>query len=319
MKTTVVIPNYNGKEYLENCLKSLEENTKVPFRLILVDNGSRDGSAQEALRLHPWITLVTFSENKGFDAAVNEGIRRADTPFIFLLNNDTTIQPDCIESLERRMEADPSLFSVSARMVDMKNPAVMDGAGDLYSALGWAYAIGKSRPADRYNTPRYIFSACAGAAMYRAEYLQHTGLFDEIHFAYLEDIDIGYRALIHGYRNAYEPAAVVRHAGSATTGSRYNSFKIMYSARNNIYLIYKNMPLLQILINLPLLTAGFLTKALFFTAKGYGFSYLTGLRSGFRICFSPVGRAKKVRFKMRNLGNYIFIQVQLWVNIFRRF
>ncbi len=318
MKTTVVIPNYNGKKYLENCLKSLEENTKVPFRLILVDNGSTDGSAREAIARHPWIRLISFRENKGFCAAVNEGIRQADTPYVFLLNNDTTVEPGCIEALERCMDSDPYIFSVSACMLDMKNPALLDGAGDLYSALGWAYAIGKGRPASRYRTPRPVFSACAGAALYRRDVLDQIGLFDELHFAYLEDVDLGYRARIHGWRNVYEPAAAVLHAGSAATGSRYNTFKISHSSRNNIYLIYKNMPGLQILLNLPFLLAGFLLKTLFFVKKGYGKTYLSGLAEGFRLCRTPEGRARRVRLKRVNMGNYMKIQAELWGNMLRR-
>lgn len=318
MKTTVVIPNYNGKKYLENCLKSLEENTKVPFRLILVDNGSTDGSAREAFARHPWIRLISFRENKGFCAAVNEGIRQADTPYVFLLNNDTTVEPGCIEALERCMDSDPYIFSVSACMLDMKNPALLDGAGDLYSALGWAYAIGKGRPASRYRTPRPVFSACAGAALYRRDVLDQIGLFDELHFAYLEDVDLGYRARIHGWRNVYEPAAAVLHAGSAATGSRYNTFKISHSSRNNIYLIYKNMPGFQILLNLPFLLAGFLLKTLFFVKKGYGKTYLSGLAEGFRLCRTPEGRARRVRLKRANLGNYMKIQAELWGNMLRR-
>ena len=129
------------------------------------------------------------------------------------------------------MEREKELFSVSARMVDMRNPEIMDGAGDLYSALGWAYAIGKGKPAPYYGKPRKLFSACAGAAIYRKSALELTGDFDVSHFAYLEDVDIGYRARILGFSNAYEPSAVVLHAGSATSGSRYNEFKVFYSAR----------------------------------------------------------------------------------------
>ena len=268
MKTTVVIPNYNGKKYLAACLKSLEESEKERPCVLVVDNGSTDGSGREAEEGFPWIRLIRFPENRGFDAAVNEGIRQSHTPYVFLLNNDTIVRPGCISALEERMEREENLFSVSARMVDMKDPSVMDGAGDLYSALGWAYAVGKGKPAERYGRPVRIFSACAGAAVYRKCMLDETGLFDELHFAYLEDVDLGYRARILGFENAYEPSAVVLHAGSATSGSRYNEFKIRYSARNNVYLIYKNMPALQILLNSPLLAAGFAVKLLFFLKKG---------------------------------------------------
>ena len=318
MKTTVVIPNYNGKQYLAACLKSLEESEEKRPDVLVVDNGSADGSDREAEEAFPWVRLIRFPENRGFDAAVNEGIRQSRTPYVFLLNNDTIVRPGCISALEARMDREKELFSVSARMVDMKDPSVMDGAGDLYSALGWAYAVGKGKPAARYEKPVRIFSACAGAAIYRRSMLERTGLFDELHFAYLEDVDLGYRARILGFENAYEPSAVVLHAGSATSGSRYNEFKIRYSARNNVYLIYKNMPALQILLNSPLLAAGFAVKLLFFLKKGYGRAYAEGLREGLVLCASPEGRARRVWFKGGNPGNYIRIQAQLWINIFRR-
>lgn len=322
MKTTVVIPNYNGIQYLENCLRSLEhcfpEHGGPTFAVIIVDNGSDDGSAEMTERLFPWVHLIRFPENKGFVEAVNEGIRQSATPYVFLLNNDTTVDPGCIRRLERRMDSDPALFSVATKMLSMAQPDVMDGAGDLYSALGWAYAIGKGRPSADYNAPVPVFSACAGAALYRREYLEKTGLLDEIHFAYLEDVDLGYRARILGYKNCYEPTARVYHAGSATTGSRYNPFKIAHSSRNNIYLIYKNMPFFQLLLNLPFLAVGFFMKILFFCAKGYGGVYLKGMGQGFRLCATPEARARKVRFKPANFGHYITIQLELWLNMFRR-
>ena len=95
-------------------------------------------------------------------------------------------------------------FSVATKMLPW-HMDVMDGAGDLYSALGWAYAIGKGRPSADYNAPVPVFSACAGAALYRREYLEKTGLLDEIHFAYLEDVDLGYRARILGYKTVTNP------------------------------------------------------------------------------------------------------------------
>ena len=196
----------------------------------------------------------------------------------------------------------------------MDAPDRMDNGGDYYCALGWAYALGRGKPAERYSRKRNIFSACAGAAIYRRDVFDEIGLFDEAHFAYLEDVDVAYRARIAGYRNVYVPDAVVRHVGSATSGSLYNEFKIRYSSRNSIYLIYKNMPLLQILLNLPFLTAGFLIKWLFFARKGYGTEYVTGLWKGIRMC----DRSRKVKFRSRNLKNYFRIQLELWENMIRR-
>lgn len=317
MKTTVIIPNYNGKHFLKKCLESLTKGRNCAS-VIMVDNGSSDGSCSYVQEHFPQVRLLAFSENRGFCEAVNAGIRAAETEYVFLLNNDTEAAPDCICRLEEAMEKDSRIFSVGAKMLSMQEPDRVDTAGDLYSAFGWAYAIGKGKPSARYETSRRVFSNCAGAALYRVEYLKKTGLFDEAHFAYLEDVDLGYRARIAGYRNVMEPGAVVYHAGSGSTGSRYNTFKITHSSKNNVYLIYKNMPFLQILFNLPFLAAGFLIKLLFFGLKGHGQDYAKGLAEGVRMCRTEDAATKKVRFRMQNLGNYAKIQLELWANLFRR-
>ncbi|MFR6588930.1 MAG: glycosyltransferase family 2 protein [Gallintestinimicrobium sp.] len=180
MKTTVVIPNYNGKHFLQDCLDSLLQST-VEIAVIVVDNGSTDGSVSWIQEHFPQVKLICFSENKGFCAAVNTGIEAAATPYVFLLNNDTKTDRFCLERLERAMEADEKIFSVGAKMLSMKEPELVDTAGDLYSAFGWAYAIGKGRPSSNYTAPKRVFSNCAGAALYRKAHLEQIGGFDELH------------------------------------------------------------------------------------------------------------------------------------------
>lgn len=315
--TTVVIPNYNGKKYLKNCLDSLLKGSRVPD-IIVVDNGSSDGSCELVTAEYPQIRLVTFAENRGFDVAVNAGIRLADTPYVFLLNNDTVVAENCVEELEKAMEDSGRCFSVGAKMINMKFPEKIDDAGDFYCALGWAFARGKDKDASKYQKSGRVFAACAGAAVYKRDLFDVIGYFDEEHFAYLEDIDIGYRANILGYRSEYAPGAVVCHAGSGVSGSRHNPFKVDLTARNSIYLIYKNMPVLQVIFNLPFLVLGFLIKFLFFLKKGMGKVYLRGIAKGFRLSFSERGRKNKVKFRIKNLPHYLFIQWELWAGMVRR-
>ncbi len=310
----VVVPNYNGMRFLKACLDSLREQTVQGFPVILVDNGSVDGSADFAEEHYPEVTVRRFDSNRGFCAAVNEGIRMAQTEYVILLNNDTVCEPTFVEALVCAIEKRPRCFSCAAKMVRMKHPDRIDNAGDYYCALGWAFACGKGKPADRYQTEREIFSACAGAAIYRREIFDEIGLFDEEHFAYLEDIDVAYRARIAGYHNYFIPGAVVRHVGSGTSGSGYNEFKLRYSSRNSVYLVYKNMPWPQIVLNLPFLAVGFTVKMFFFARRGYLGKYVRGLGKGFRLC----SRDKKVRFRGRNLPHYLRIQWELWINTFRR-
>lgn len=318
MLTSVVIPNYNGIRYLKNCLLSLQKCEGEDFEVIVVDNGSTDGSdlLPNSLKLN--VRLIKLNENTGFAHAVNVGIREAKGEYVILLNNDTEVESGFVRKLTEALKKNRKAFSASAMMVDMNNREVLDGAGDYYCALGWAFAYGKGKKTEECDKGRKIFSSCAGACIYDKAKLEITGLFDELHFAYLEDVDLGYRARIAGFDNIYEPAAVVYHAGSGFSGSRYNEFKIKLSSRNSVYLILKNMPLLQLIINLPFIVFGYLIKTLFFVLKGYGKVYLKGLLDGFKLYFSKEGHKNKVRFKLSNLKNYFIIEIELLVNIFRR-
>lgn len=311
--TTIIIPNYNGLKFMDECIRSLNAQTYPNFRTLVVDNGSTDGSV-EWLKEHQ-IDTIFLPENTGFSGAVNVGIKAADTPYVLLLNNDVRVDEYFVAEMVRAIGQSERIFSVSSRMIQMYHPDRLDDAGDMYSLLGWAYQRGVGRDLTHYRRSSRVFSACAGAAIYRREVFEEIGYFDEMHFAYLEDIDVGYRARIFGYENWYVPAALVYHVGSGTSGSRYNQFKTRYSSRNNIYLIYKNMPVLQIILNLPFLVPGFGMKILFFSQKGMGREYVAGIKNGFQIS----RRNKKVKFHMRNLGRYARIQLELWWNIIYRF
>lgn len=318
-KVTVVIPNYNGIKFLPDCLTALysQEPDTPAYHVIVVDNGSTDGSRKLLREQFPQVQMEALHENTGFCHAVNVGIRLSETPYVILLNNDTKVKNKFIKALYDAMEQRPEAFSVSAKMLMWDRPELIDDAGDRYCVFGWAFGRGKGKAAEKYDRPCRVFSACGGAAIYRKAVFGEIGYFDEAHFAYLEDLDIGYRAAIYGYRNYYEPAAEVIHFGSASSGSRYNEFKTKYAAANNIYVIGKNMPLLQWLWNLPFLAAGFLIKFLFFCKKGMGRLYLRGIREGFRKLFSEEGKARKVRFQPSRLRNYLAVQGQLYVNTVR--
>lgn len=318
-KITVVIPNYNGIKYLKGCLESLyaQETDTPPFHVIVVDNASNDGSAEQAELLFPDVRMIRLKKNTGFCHAVNVGIRESDTPYIILLNNDTKVKSRFISSLYRAIERDNRIFSVSAKMLMWDRPDMIDDAGDRYNALGWAYARGKGKASVYYNKTYDIFSSCGGAAIYRRSILESIGLFDELHFAYLEDLDLGYRARIHGYRNVYEPKAEVLHYGSASTGSRYNPRKTELASANSVYVIYKNMPILQLIWNMPFLIMGFIIKWLFFCRKGMGKIYFKGLCRGLKRCFDTKGRSKKVRFQWKNISSYFIIQGSLYLNLLR--
>ena len=311
-EVTVIIPNYNGIGYIADCLDSLLVQT-MEADIIVVDNDSQDGS-KDVIRQYEGVRLIELSENFGFCRAVNEGIRVCKTKYLILLNNDTKADPAFVEELYKAIDAHDDTFSVASKMIQMNSPEKIDSAGDLYCALGWAFSLGKDMKRSRYDRESVVFSACGGAAIYRKDMFEQIGYFDELHFSYLEDVDVGYRARIMGYVNRYTPKAVVYHAGSGSTGGRYNPFKVRLAARNSWYVIYKNMPALQIIINLPFFMIGFGIKALFFICKGYGREYLSGMKRGYLMCVA----GRKYPFDKRFVKNYFRIQLELWFNMLRR-
>ena len=312
-EVSIVIPNYNGKHFLEDCLKAVFEQDIKDQEVIVVDNGSTDGSL-EYLNTYPGVRTIVLDKNYGFCRAVNEGIKAAKSDYVILLNNDTEVEKKFASELLKAIKSDEKIFSCSSKMVQFHDREAIDDAGDYYCALGWAFGRGKGGRVSDYEQSVDVFASCAGAAIYRKKMLESLGYFDEDHFAYLEDIDIGYRARIHGYRNVFAPKAVVYHVGSGFSGSTHNAFKVKLSSRNNVYLAYKNMPFLQIILNIPFLLLGHGIKWLFFQKKGLGKEYVMGVKEGFALC----RKEKKVGFLWENLPNYLKIQLELWLNMIRR-
>ncbi len=315
-KVAVVIPNYNGKKFLTDCLKSLRKQTFMDFETILVDNGSEDGSVALVKRDFPEVEVIELSDNTGFANAVNVGIKATTAEYVFLLNNDTVCEAGAVEALVNVMDRKPNVFSAQAKMLQMKEPHLIDDAGDYYCALGWAFAPSKDKDNSRYNKRVNITSACAGAAIYRRDVLEEIGLFDEAHFCYLEDVDVGYRARLYGYSNVMEPGAIVYHAGSGSSGSRHNAFKVELTATNNLYFIYKNLNVVQIIINLPLIIIGVIIKHIFYVKKGLGKSHIKGLSKGFSKIITNSER--RVTFGGKQLFNSLLLQLELWINCVRR-
>ena len=312
MKVTVVIPNYNGISFLKDCMDSLEKQTYKDFSVLVVDNASKDGSAQFLHENYPWVEVLKLDKNYGFSGAVNKGIAYAKSEYVILLNNDTASDENYVAELVKCMDKDDKIFSANPKMIQMYNKELLDDAGDMYSVIGWGFQRGVGQKSSGYNRECRIFSSCAGAAIYRRSVFDEIGMFDEMHFAYLEDIDVGYRARIAGYKNIYCPSAIVYHVGSGTSGSKYNDFKVNLAARNGIYLNYKNMPLLMLIVNFIPIVFGIFVKYLFFIKKGFGKAYTEGIKEGLKTC----RRCKKVRFKLKNILHYIKIELELIINLF---
>lgn len=307
MKISIIIPNYNGKTFLKVCLDSIAKQTFKSYEIIIVDNNSTDGSYEYIQYNYPYVKVIKLSRNYGFSKAVNEGIKASNSEYIVLLNNDTEVDKFWLENLVNCIESDEKIFSCCSKMIRYSERDKIDDAGDEYTILGWAYKRGDGDSIRKYNKHQRVFSSCAGAAIYRRRVFDEIGYFDESFFAYMEDVDISYRANIYGYKNVYCNDALVYHIGSATSGSKYNSFKVKLAARNNIYVAFKNMPVLQLLINLPFLFLGWLIKYLFFYRKGFSNEFLQGTKEAFH----GLNNIDKVKYKNKNLNKYFAIQLMM--------
>lgn len=244
-RASVVIPNWNGAAMLADCLRSLATQTFRDFEVIVVDNGSTDGSRDLVARDFPAVRLLALPENHGFARATNTGLRESLGEILVCLNNDVVCEPGWLAALVAALDARPEAGSVASRMLDAKRPGIVDSAGDAMALVAWN--IGRGEPdGPRFAEAREVLSACAGAAAYRRALFERVGRFDELYFAWFEDVDLGIRAQLAGMRCWYEPAAVVRHLGSATA-ARSTDWKLRYTVRNSMVLFFKTMPLRRVL------------------------------------------------------------------------
>lgn len=313
IKTSVIIPGYNGENYIAECMDALVNQSRKDFDVIVVDNASTD-SSPEIIKSYSdrlQIKIIQNDENKGFAKAVNQGIQASCADYVILLNNDTHAGRHFVEKLVDAMEEDEMVFSAQALMLRYDDRTLTDSAGDYFCALGVAFSMGKDRPAKTFTEKKEIFSACGGAAIYRKKLFDEIGYFDEEFFAYLEDVDMGYRARLHGYKNIMVPAAKVLHIGSATSGSRHNEFKVKLAARNSVFLMYKNFAPWQWAVNFLPVIAGMFIKTMYFCRKKLAGAYLKGLLEGFLNC-RKLHRTSGVKSP-----EYSKTEKELFVNILR--
>ncbi len=249
---TIIIPNLNGKKFLKTCLDSIFKQQFQNFCVIIVDNGSDDGSVEFIKSQYPMVFLIKFAFNTGFSAAINSGIRQSHSQYICLLNNDIELDQNFLKEMVAVLEAEKGIAYCAPKMLDYYTRDKLDGAGDGVFRAGAGYKRGSLEEDNwRYNQKLPVFGACAGAALYRRSFFDKTGLFDEDFFAYLEDVDLNFRAQRLGLKCLYVPQARVFHIGSATTGSVFNPFTVKLSTKNLFNVVIKNYPATLIIKFLP--------------------------------------------------------------------
>lgn len=259
--------------WLSGCLNGLMEQSRKDFEIIVVDNGSSDESVSFIRNTYPYVKVIPLSNNFGFSVAVNEGIRNAAGKYIVLLNNDTMPEKEWLSNLLSVIEKSPKeVGSLASLMVSMTDPTKTDDAGDFLDWQGFAYKRGHGDSSGLWARNEPVFSACAGAALYRREFLEKTGLFDEKFGSYLEDIDLGLRGNLLGFSCIFVPSARVFHKshGSAIPSSKY----AYHMTKNRAMLFLKNIPFSLLIYHLRSLCMGQIHSFLvykdpFFSLRGY--------------------------------------------------
>lgn len=242
---SVIIPNWNGRHHLEECLQSLQRQSFRNYEVVLVDNASRDGSVPFVREHFPGVSILELGENHGFAGGVNAGIRASRGEYVVLLNNDTAVERDWLSHLDRAVTENRHIWLFASLLVNYYDHSLVDSAGDAFDLCLGPYKIGEREPVRQHLSRRLIFGACGGGGCYRRELFDRIGLFDEDFFAYFEDSDLSFRANWSGLRCLAVPEAVIYHKVGGTSDADRASrdrFDVM-RRRNYIFLIVKNYPL----------------------------------------------------------------------------
>ncbi len=237
---SVVIPHWNGKDFLQPCLDALQNQSYLPIEIIIVDNNSKDGSQQYIKDNYPDVILIELPENRGFTGACNAGMEVTKGDIISLLNNDTEVDSDWVSAIVDAFENHQDVGIIASKMMLYTQRDTFHTAGDGFTTDGQAFNRGVwQKDVGQFDDEAYVFSACGGSSAYRRQVLDEIGLLDDDYFFLLEDVDIAWRAQLAGWRTLYTPKAIVYHHLSATGGGVTASY---YDGRNSLYLLVKNLP-----------------------------------------------------------------------------
>jgi len=248
--TSIVIVTWNGRQYLDDCLTAAQAQHGADAEIVLVDNGSSDGTPAHVQARFPGVRVVALGANHGFAGGCNIGAREARGAYVAFLNNDTIADPGWLRALRAGVDPASRSLLVTSRVVYMHDPNLVDSAGDGAFRWGGAYKRLHGQSVERAALPQEVFGVCGAACLMPKTVFEELGGFDEDFFASHEDVDLSYRARLRGYRCRYVPDAIVRHHGSASIGT-ISRFAVFQGQRNLEWVFLKNTPGSLLLRTLP--------------------------------------------------------------------
>ena len=319
---SIIIPNLNGLKHLEYCIPSIYsqkreidgKGNRLEYDLIVVDNGSIDDSVKFLEKNYPEVTIIKFGKNTGFAPAVNAGIKYSMQHFpgniILLLNNDIELKDDFLAQAVKTFHQYPDCGIAAVKMMNFTERNKFDDTGNFITKKGGtSYPRGNGViDTGQFDRSEYIFGACAGAAFYKEDVFSTIGIFDEKFFAYLEDIDVAFRAQLAGIKCVYQPKAVCYHQRGGSTISTFK-FQMRLNERNIVWVRFKNYPLFLYIMYQPFFFAARMRR-FYLILRHNGFeclvSAIEGYMEGIFQVFSFIPKRVRIQKMKKVSSKYIY-------------
>ncbi len=240
---SVIIVNWNGRKYLDDCLGSLARDTYKNKEILFVDNASSDDSVGYVKKYYPHFILILNNRNLGYAEGHEIAIKKANGKFILLLSMDTIVEKNSLTELIKTIRLSNNIGAVQPKLLMYPQKHMIDSIGAFFLMTGILYHYGREKDPNKpiYNKSMEIFSAKGACLLFRKEALAKTGLFDKDYFAYFEETDLCHRIWLAGYRIIYSPYAVVYHKGGGSSKQMMPSFIYFHSYKNRICTYIKNL------------------------------------------------------------------------------
>lgn len=308
---SVIIPALHRPDLTERCIASLRRQTipSASFDIVVVENEARpETNLPQPSESN--IRVIELAQNLGTTGSINRGCAESTSKYVLLLNNDVELQPDFLENLIAAVEQDRRNGFVTGKLLSAKEKNRLDGAGDAVLAGGGVYRIGHGDlDVGQYETCTRVIAGCGAATLFRRSVFEEVGGLDDIFFAYIDDVDLGFRVHLYGYQGQYLPKSVAYHIGSATLGGESFHPKIVeWITRNQILLLSKDYPLFALLVMLPRIFVFQLLWLAVALRRGLFMPYLKGVFSA--LGFLPATlRKRRTLMKQRRIADADFLSL----------